>query len=94
MTIAPPAKAWLKRSKGPNEILLRPRVKDKTAPNIVPIVAIPKIPVTQKTPLQLCWAAGYIKSGIKDSQGPKAKMMNKTQGVRLPLLWCKCKCSI
>jgi hypothetical protein len=59
-----------------------PRREIKTTPNMVAIVTIPNTEVTRITPPTLLFAAGYIKIGMRDSQGPRIKIVNKTQGVK------------
>ncbi len=46
-------------------------------------VVIPKKKTTTSITPNSCWAAGYITRGIKGSQGPKIKMINRIQGVIL-----------
>jgi hypothetical protein len=52
-----------------------------TMASIVTIVVTPNSAVTNTTPHTLPVAAGYINIGINGSQGPKRKMVNRTQGV-------------
>ena len=54
-----------------------------TIVNIVAIVVIPNTTVTMTTEKMLPLAAGYIKSGINGSQGPKTKIRKSTHGVIL-----------
>ena len=64
---------------------LMPALAKRTAASIVEMVIAPKTPVTSNKPERLFSAAGYIRSGIKGSHGPKIKIANKTQGVMLML---------
>ncbi len=50
---------------------------------MVRIVVIPNTDVTNIKPGTLFVAAGYIKIGIRASQGPKMKIVKSTQGVIL-----------
>jgi hypothetical protein len=50
---------------------------------MVLIVTIEKSTDTITAPLILFWAAGYMTSGIRGSQGPKIKMMKRIHGVVL-----------
>ena len=50
---------------------------------MVAIVVIPKKRATEAIPVELLCTAGINNIGIKTSQGPKTKMINKTQGVSL-----------
>ena len=48
---------------------------------MVAIVVAPKTPVTNTTPDELLFAAGYISKGINGSHGPKTKIVKRIQGV-------------
>ena len=65
---------------------LIPALASITIAIIVDIVVIPKTAVMNIRPETLCSAAGDIKIGIKGSQGPKMKMINRTHGVTLVVL--------
>lgn len=58
-----------------------------TATTIVISVTMVKMSVTATTAQTSPAAAGYIRTGIKGSQGPKRKMVNSTHGVIRPALW-------
>ena len=93
--IVAPARAWLYRwtfFKGRKSTPARPR---KTAANIVAVVTVPKTAVTPIKSKSPPLAAAVIISGISGSQGPKTKMMNKTQGVTALADWISwtCVCS-
>jgi len=60
-----------------------PRVHSPTVRHMVPMVLKLKTRATSATSLRLSWAAGYMRSGIRGSQGPNTKMVNNTQGVRV-----------
>ena len=55
--------------------------------NMVKIVVTPKASVTKATPPMLCLAAGYINRGMRGSQGPNTKMVNRIQGVSVDLVF-------
>lgn len=59
---------------------LTPAFARRTAPNIVAMVMTANTDVTTTRPKILLCAAGYISSGIKGSQGPKTKMINRVHG--------------
>ena len=74
---------WVKRCTFAIGTKLTPALARRTAPNIVPTVVMANTDVTTTRPKRLLCAAGYIKIGIKGSQGPKAKMINRVQGATL-----------
>ena len=78
-----PARAWEYRSNPMRRIFESPNSDAKTTPSIVAMVTMPNMDETRITSKIFPFAAGYIRSGIKGSQGPKTKIVNKTQGVRL-----------
>ena len=51
--------------------------------SMVNIVTPPKMAVTKSRPKVSPFAAGYITIGMSGSQGPKIKIVNNIQGVRL-----------
>ena len=69
----------------PKDINLIPFEASRTMPSIVEMVITEKTIITKIKPTVLCLAAGYISIGIKGSQGPKTKIVNKTHGVILML---------
>ena len=78
--IVPPAIACVYLSNLPNLARLIPQEDSKTIPSIVANVVIVKTPTTRNIPEILLFAAGYMSSGIKGSQGPRTKIVNKIQG--------------
>ena len=60
-----------------------PRCPRWTINIMVAMVAMPKKMATEAMPKVLLCTAGINNIGIKTSQGPKTKMINKTQGVNL-----------
>jgi hypothetical protein len=58
-----------------------PRIEIKTIPSMLIIVTPPNTLVTSIRPGRLLFAAGYINMGINGSQGPKTKIVKRTQGV-------------
>ena len=79
--IVAPAITWVNRSILAKGRKLTPALDKRTTPNIVAMVTIPNTQVTASTPRKPFSAAGYISTGIRTSQGPKTKMINKAQGV-------------
>jgi len=78
-----PAIRLLYFSTGFRLILLSPSLNASTMPIIVAIVTMEKSTETTTDPAMLFSAAGYIRMGIRGSQGPKTKMRNRIQGVVL-----------
>ena len=80
--------AWVKRCTFAIGTKLTPALARRTATSIVPTVVTANTDVTTTRPKRLFCAAGYIKIGIKGSQGPKTKMTNRVHGATLapPLL--------
>lgn len=58
-----------------------PKPEISTIVSMVEMVAIEKTPVTIINPEVLCLAAGYMRSGISGSQGPKMKIVKRIHGV-------------
>ena len=81
-----PAMACVNRSIFPSLTNFRPYEASRTSPSMVSMVTTPKTMDTWATPQELFWAAGYIKIGIRGSQGPRKNMVNSIQGVIL-FLW-------
>lgn len=54
-----------------------------TAASIVEMVTTPNTAATIATEAILPFAAGYMIRGIRGSQGPKTKIVNRIHGVRL-----------
>ena len=77
---------WEKRCTLAKGRKFTPAPARRTAPNIVAMVAVPNTKATRSTPKKLFFAAGYIRMGIKGSQGPKTKIANNAQGVMLVAL--------
>jgi hypothetical protein len=73
--------ACVQRSRPLQSKASSPRRSSSTIASIVASVAAPNAAHTAATASQLASAAGYMSSGISDSQGPKAKTMNSAQGV-------------
>ena len=94
--IVPPAIACVYLSNLPN--LANPMLHDdsRTITSIVLKVVIVNIPTTRTIPEILLFAAGYMSNGIRGSQGPSTKTVNKIQGVMslaVDLWSCTCACS-
>ena len=81
MKIMAPAMAWTYLSRNPSRMKRTPQEAAAMIVNMVKIVVKPKARVTNTTPPMLCLAAGYIRSGMRGSQGPKTKMVKRIQGV-------------
>lgn len=74
-----PLKAWEYFSKIPSFNFPNPRYEAITIMTIVPMVITPNTIVTPMRVHQSLRAAGYIRTGIKGSQGPRIKMINRAQ---------------
>jgi hypothetical protein len=66
-------------------MLLSPSLKASTTDIIVTIVTIENRADTSTTPETLFSAAGYIRIGIRGSQGPKRKIRKRIHGVVLTI---------
>ena len=80
-SIVIPAMAWENLSNFSTGINLNPEIVNKTIDSIVTIVVIANVNVTSTNEITLLFAAGYIRTGIRDSHGPKTKIINRIQGV-------------
>ena len=78
-----PAITLLYFSTGLRFILLKPSLKASTTAIMVAMVTIEKRRATSTAPGILLLAAGYIRTGIRGSQGPNTKIRKRIHGVVL-----------
>ncbi len=71
---------WVKRCTFASGRKLTPALARRTAPNIVAMVMTANTLVTTARSKKPLSAAGYMRIGIKGSQGPKTKMINRVHG--------------
>jgi len=71
--IIAPAAACIHRSRTPNRAIRSPADPNPTTANIVPIVAKANTTAIRMTVRAFNRAAGYIRRGMRGSQGPKTK---------------------
>ena len=91
--IVSPANACENRSILPRGNFEMPNDNPITMVNMVASVVIPKTNAIAATEAILASAAGYIRSGINGSQGPKTKIVNRIHGVIFFVSFVSCTCA-